>query len=58
MNENKHQTAIQNLKSIKRFKRNTDKSRIRHTDLWAEINQSILLNCSLRVNQDQHVNFE
>ncbi len=39
--------------------RNLDKNienRIRHIDLWAEVNQSIVLNCSLRVNKDQHVN--
>lgn len=30
-------------------------SKISHQDIWTEINDSIILNCSLRVNKDQHV---
>lgn len=29
--------------------------KLRHQDIWAEVNDSIILNCSLRVNRDQHV---
>ena len=29
--------------------------KLRHQDVWAETNDSIVLNCSLRVNRDQHV---
>ena len=43
------------LMQVSRPNRNADKNRIRHLDLWAEVNQSIVLNCSLRVNRDQHV---
>ena len=37
-------------------KRNTEKTgHISHVEIWTEINDSIVLNCSLRVNKDQHV---
>ena len=29
--------------------------KLRHQDVWIEANESIILNCSLRVNKDQHV---
>ena len=30
--------------------------KLKYHDVWYEINESTVLNCSLRVNKDQHVN--
>ena len=54
LNVNAYEETFSSMQSP-RLHRNADKNRIRHLDLWAEVNQSIVLNCSLRVNRDQHV---
>lgn len=52
-------TLNQQDNALSRYKReeagNAEKGRIRHQDLWTEVNDVIVLNCSLRANKDQHV---
>jgi hypothetical protein len=41
--------------SASHFVARSQHNKLKYHDLWYEINDSIVLNCSLRVGKDQHV---
>lgn len=52
---NVHISMSNRLKRTKNERLNVKKKHIRHKDIWTEENESVILNCSLKVNKDQHV---
>lgn len=48
-------TSNEHLVTTSSKQTNTHQVKLRHQDIWSEVNDSIVLNCSLKVNRDQHV---